>query len=951
MKLITRGNAPAKGMTRLFFTCHPEDFDKYFDLIREDIFKSHSCAIYFDDADEQIENQEREFDLSQMNLFVIPITYQLLTSKCRTIEKDLPFALKNNIPILPIVVEEGLDELYSAKFGSIQYLNRINVDDTAIGYDVKLDKYLDTIIVSDDFQKLIRAAFDAYIFLSYRKKDRVFANELMKLIHQNPDYQDIAIWYDEYLTPGEAFDKNIEEALKKSKLFMLVVTPNLINEENYVKNVEYPKVKESEISIFPAEMKKTNYEELLKQFVDLPECIDYEDRERFINTLEENLKRIATSTNDKSPEHNYLMGLAYMTGLDVEVDREKGFNLIKYAADSGIDPAIQTLAFLYDVGNGVDVDIYKANEYYIKHAASLLEKKRIDDKGINSIITAAESCVRIGRPNNAIKMLEALLDLVRVYYKDDKEKENHVISNLIAPLIECGDFEKAKELSEIMYKYYLEKEGEESINTINALNNLSVSYDELGYYEERLKLAEKVYELRKKTLGELSDETLRNGSNLVGAYVKAGEYDKAEQLALDILEKQKNELGENNLDYTKTLNNLALAYHYLNKKDQCFETIKKTYETRVSALGEDHPYTLRAAHNLIAAYADINKYNEALELAQKNYDKARNNTQTTPWLYANTAYNLGGIYSRLDQCSEAAPYLEEALDLFVKNNNEVEIEQCLDTLYYVYTNIIKDDACFEQFLDKVRGMIENKEKYDVNLDIALQSLIYNSKSTKNYERLCKVFDVLMGVNNKMLIENPSIYEGLSKIASEYEEGNELEKALGAYSKLSTLCKKSPDDEILAFVCKVKQGEILRSLKQYEASSAALMEALSDFNISDEGFNDVVKEQIGFAYNNSFEYLIENAVDTGNFNQFVKDTYKRYKEAKASEPNDSPITQKMYSLWVSIITYIANNWESVDLEDMLLIESQLKEEFEEQEEMLDVLDKLIKVKTNISNSNK
>ena len=64
--------------------------------------------------------------------------------------------------------------------------------------------------------KRVRAAFDAYIFLSYRKKDRKYANELMRLIHSNPECRDIAIWFDEFLTPGESFKENIEKILDRS---------------------------------------------------------------------------------------------------------------------------------------------------------------------------------------------------------------------------------------------------------------------------------------------------------------------------------------------------------------------------------------------------------------------------------------------------------------------------------------------------------------------------------------------------------------------------------------------------------------------------------------------------------------------------------------------------------------------------------------------------------------
>ena len=51
----------------------------------------------------------------------------------------------------------------------------------------------------------------------------------MRLIHKNEFCRDIAIWYDEFLTPGENFNDAIKEALQKSGLFVLTVTPNLVN--------------------------------------------------------------------------------------------------------------------------------------------------------------------------------------------------------------------------------------------------------------------------------------------------------------------------------------------------------------------------------------------------------------------------------------------------------------------------------------------------------------------------------------------------------------------------------------------------------------------------------------------------------------------------------------------------------------------------------------------------
>ena len=218
----TRGNANPKGKPKVYFTCHPVDFERYFNKICEDIFKTHDCTIYYkENMNEIVEDADKDTDLGSMNLFVVPVTFKLLTQSNVAMDDDLLYANKEHIPVLPFMMESGIDELYSKpnKFGEIQYLNPFSHDITEILYEDKLKKYLESVLISDEMAKRVRAAFDAYIFLSYRKKDRRYANELMKLIHKNPECRDIAIWYDEFLTPGESFKENIDKMLNDSKLF------------------------------------------------------------------------------------------------------------------------------------------------------------------------------------------------------------------------------------------------------------------------------------------------------------------------------------------------------------------------------------------------------------------------------------------------------------------------------------------------------------------------------------------------------------------------------------------------------------------------------------------------------------------------------------------------------------------------------------------------------------
>ena len=271
-KIKTKTQVNIDKKPRVYFTCHPDDFEKYFGKVCDDIFKTHDCAIYYtENMNEKITDDEKEVDLGRNNLFVVPITFKLLSFPNRAMEEDVPYALKEHIPILPIMMEPGLDEIYSQpdKFGELQYLNPYSMDVTEITYEEKLKKYLESVLISDEMAKRVRAAFDAYIFLSYRKKDRKYANELMKIIHSNPECRDIAIWFDEFLTPGESFKETIEKILDDCKLFTLLVTPNLLEKvvdndgnetDNYVISTELPlarkKKNEKGTDIFAVEMEE-----------------------------------------------------------------------------------------------------------------------------------------------------------------------------------------------------------------------------------------------------------------------------------------------------------------------------------------------------------------------------------------------------------------------------------------------------------------------------------------------------------------------------------------------------------------------------------------------------------------------------------------------------------------------------------------------------------------------
>ncbi len=439
LKYNTRGNAAPNDKTRVFLYCHPNDITLYFDDVCRDILDQIDCAVYYAENG-QINPEEMRFELLQMNLIVVAVSAEVLCSD-DSIVILLRLASENGIPVLPLLQESGLEPFYANVFGNLQYLDKHQIDETALPYKEKLSNYLNAVLISDELSKKIRAAFDAYIFLSYRKKDRVYAQKLMKLIHQNEFARDIAIWYDEFITPGEDFSELIAQALHKSSLFVLTVTPNLVNELNYVMNVEYPMAVETGKIIAPVEMVKTDAEDLKQKYKDIPETVSGDNPSEVAALLKNRLSAISRSESD-DPHHLFFIGLAYLSGIDVEKDPARALELIGRAADAGLEEAAEKLIDMYYYGDGVTRDPEEA----VRHMAMLTDKYvSIAEKSRKE--ADLDVMLRYRMRYGALALDAALYEKARSAYESAYEEAKALASGSVnrKPLIRM--FQRAKKLT------------------------------------------------------------------------------------------------------------------------------------------------------------------------------------------------------------------------------------------------------------------------------------------------------------------------------------------------------------------------------------------------------------------------------------------------------------------------------------------------------------------------
>ncbi|MBR6792640.1 MAG: TIR domain-containing protein, partial [Ruminococcus sp.] len=481
----TRGESSPDRKQKVYFSAHPKDY-RLLDGIAAEILEHQNCAVWYD-KEPEAEFDEKEFAsrLEEMQLFVMPVTTRLLTKPNRALEFEFALAQRRHIPVLPLMQEDGLEELFNEKCGDLQFLYKYSRDTTGISYEEKLKKYLEAVLVGEEDAKRIREAFAAYIFLSYRKKDREHAQKLMRLIHKVDFCRDVAIWYDEFLTPGENFTNLIKESLDKSDLFVLAVTPNLLEKDNYVMNVEYPMAVEQNKPVLPAEIVSTGKNELCAKYNHIPDCVDAEDAEALKNSLSEHF----SAEQKNTPEQLYLMGLAYLNGVDVERDEEKAISLITAAAEQEHVEALEKIVQLYREGFGVKRNYELAIEWQRKLVDArekLYRETESEDDAymfFSVLWNLGDYIYELKKIKEArevyMRMLDVSLEFTDKFSGFWAQRDLSVSYNKLGNIsTSTGDLNGAKEYYQKSHDIRIAIAQE--TDTIQSRRDLSISYNKLG---------------------------------------------------------------------------------------------------------------------------------------------------------------------------------------------------------------------------------------------------------------------------------------------------------------------------------------------------------------------------------------------------------------------------------------------------------------------------------------
>ena len=417
LRHFTRAGLPLKDKKYIFLHCAARDYQKAEKIVQDILAFENGInyAIWISDNPKAVPFEENRTEIERMSVFVPLVTSAYLDmAKEFGIDSDgkCSFSLeklnKEVTVVVPVFLESNLANDFNKLFGDLQ---GIDVRNTRL--QLSLETHLENILGDTSLNnEILQDGFSREYFLSYRKKDRDDALRIMRSVHNTEVGYGAAIWFDDFLVPGENFNDQINDNMINSDAVILSVTPSILEEGNYVKEIEY-KNASSVKEVIPVEAVATDRAGLEMDYEGLEQCIDVEDEE----LLNERLGRVSykKATKKYEPHDIYLIARAFLAGFHVEKDIDRGLKLLKKSAEQNDINACLHMGFLFLSGRGVQRDLNETVYWYKKAWALLKDKHNLDRMyellfGMDGLVLILQSRNKVGEANDLCREFIKILN-------------------------------------------------------------------------------------------------------------------------------------------------------------------------------------------------------------------------------------------------------------------------------------------------------------------------------------------------------------------------------------------------------------------------------------------------------------------------------------------------------------------------------------------------------------
>lgn len=797
MKYITQKNfSNINRMPKVFFSCHDSD-KHYFDDICDMIFKNIDCAIFYEDNTENISF----FELSQMNLTVIPITKCFLYDQCYARCNVLKIIHESHFPVLPILYDSSYESEFDRICGNIHLFNLFDQSLSQEEINNKLKRILEYFLYSKKLVSKIEKIFTTSLFISYRKEDKIIASKMIKKIHEHDKLQDVAIWYDDFLIPGEDFNNSIKKHIINSDAIIITVTPNILSSPNYIMSTEYPIATETNKKIIPIEMKKTNRQAIELCYPGISGCVNIKD----IQNIQSQILEIK-NRNISAPKHNYdetekifLLGMAYLKGINVEINMHKSIKLLTCAASANFIPAIEALIEINEYGIGKKINykaalkwqkikikliknkstlkeqvletehlgyLYNQNALYNKaletHKLVIKLKSASSKYSAKSLVSSNNDIgvtyANLGDYNNAIMYFEYAIIALKKIKKAKSIEAASILNNLGLAYGYIGNYSKALDYlqSSLNIRETLLKTNH--IDIAVSLNNIGLIYDYLCDYNNSLKYYKLALEILERYYGKNHPKTAITYANIGSIYQSQSNYDNALKCYEISLEIKKSIYGENHPDTASTYNNMASLYYDLMDYEKSLELSELTLKILEYILGTSHPLTANMYNNIGLLQSKLGRNKSALNYHLKALEVREKINENNKNIHvAETYLNLGTVYGNLNDYNKAFDYSYKALDIYIEafERNHITVSNCYNNLGYLYyyTNELKKSIQYYSLSLEIKRNILGENNLLVantqyNIALAYKELGDYNQALEFYREALKTKEIILGKDNE-----------------------------------------------------------------------------------------------------------------------------------------------------------------------------------------------------------
>jgi CHAT domain-containing protein/tetratricopeptide (TPR) repeat protein len=385
---------------------------------------------------------------------------------------------------------------------------------------------------------------------------------------------------------------------------------------------------------------------------------------------------------------------------------------------------------------------------------------------IRSLNQAAQAMVALGRPEEALPLLEQTL----------REAEQLGVSQaaLSEIFIQMGlakdyadQYDKAIQYFRQAISLRQNHIGEGNIDgelaTIylyigRALDNKGLFDDAIGFKTKALHFFE-LPQAQEEYPGALGNCK----TNLGASYSKKNDYTRALELYEEAVEHKRKDFGQESLDLASVYNNMGLLFAKKSDHTRAVEYFQRAIEIWQKRLPENHPHLIAAYNNIGESYFELREAQQANQFIEKALQLAAASGEPSMQA-ANALISRGNLYFEAKELENALKAYQKALDMKVEllGDAHPEVANTYNNLANVYAE--KRDTL--QARKHYRKAIEIFELYfqgvySPDLARAYLSMGRNYATTGQWKQAFQyiqraVKNVVVGFETSSAEENPVI---------------------------------------------------------------------------------------------------------------------------------------------------------------------------------------------------